>query len=104
MTRVSRPCLGCNTPTSKGPYCPRCQIPSKTRAARPHYQGNWDKLSKETRRQHLETYGPICPGYKREPHPVDPNQLTTDHQVPRDPTYLGVLCRSCNSTKGNDER
>lgn len=52
----------------------------------------------------VEGHGWVCPGYEREPH--ESHDLTADHVIPKasggDP--LGpyqVLCRSCNSRKGN---
>jgi len=57
---------------------------------------------------HLATVGPICPGWQRPAHQVDPAELTADHVVAianggrgfhaGDPAE--VLCRSCNSSKG----
>jgi hypothetical protein len=56
------------------------------------------------RRQH----GNWCPGYGRDAHPA--GDLTVDHVVPLaaaapfDIAHCGVLCRSCNSTKGDGTR
>lgn len=54
---------------------------------------------------HLEAYGAVCPGWRREMHEVDPKQLTADHVVPvaaggSQHGPLQVLCKSCNSSKG----
>lgn len=60
---------------------------------------------------HLATVGPVCPGFGRPPHEVDPGNLTADHVRPRAkggaPTgraNLGVLCRSCNARKSHRVR
>lgn len=101
-----RPCHGCATPTPNKPaYCNSCGTGTgKTRAARPHYQGDWDKRSKEIRARHLAQYGALCFGYGTPSHMVEPNELTVDHVEARNDTHLQVLCRSCNSRKGNDEK
>ena len=50
----------------------------------------------------IQTNGPMCPGYMRNPHPS--HDLTADHVTPRavggENGKLRVLCRSCNSKRG----
>ena len=96
---VNRPCLKCGTPT-KGTYCPA------------HKQAAPTYAEKQRRRAliegHLQTRGPVCPGYGTPPHPS--SDLTADHIYPRSrfgdtggPLQGGlqVLCRRCNSRKHN---
>ena len=57
----------------------------------------------------VRAHGWVCPGYKRDPHPVGEGLLTADHIYPRsthphlvhDITNYGVLCGPCNSHKGD---
>ncbi|WP_285636856.1 HNH endonuclease [Actinoallomurus iriomotensis] len=51
---------------------------------------------------HVEQYGWVCPGWRRDPHPA--TDLTADHVNPRAAGgridgQLRVLCRSCNSSR-----
>lgn len=102
--RAVRPCLACNTPTKNNPaYCPACQ-PEYQQRMKAAYQGDWEKKSKTIREEWLKQHGPLCPGWRRAAHLVHPRYLCVDHVVARDPSVLAVLCRSCNSTKGNEER
>jgi 5-methylcytosine-specific restriction enzyme A len=66
----------------------------------------WQRLSARVLRAWRGQHGDWCPGYGREPHPA--SDLTADHIVPLaaggaplDIANLTVLCRSCNSTKGD---
>jgi len=67
----------------------------------------WKRTSKAMIAHHLATVGPICPGWQRPEHEVDPADLTTDHVVARarggssQPVNLGVLCRPCNGRKAD---
>ena len=58
----------------------------------------------EAVRAWLNQYGPICPGYQRDPHEVIPSDLTADHVTPAVRGGIGgqlrILCRSCNSKRG----
>lgn len=49
---------------------------------------------------HRATVGDWCPGYRRPAHAA--SDLTAEHGVPisRGGVVDGVLCRSCNSSKG----
>jgi 5-methylcytosine-specific restriction protein A len=65
----------------------------------------WQRLSARVLRAWRGEHGNWCPGYRRRAHRA--NDLTVDHVVPLaaggapfDLTNTGVLCRSCNSTKG----
>jgi 5-methylcytosine-specific restriction protein A len=65
----------------------------------------WQRLSARVLRAWRGEHGDWCPGYRRPAHPAA--DLTVDHVVPLaagggpfDIGNTGVLCRSCNSTKG----
>lgn len=111
-----RPCLDCGTLT-QGTRCPT-HADIKRRASnarhRPHRdrRPDYDATEKQRRAQTVAAWraqhGDLCPGWQRPPHMADPttNPLTADHHhavhaggAERGP--LGVLCRSCNSSKGD---
>lgn len=100
-----RPCFttGCHQLAPPGkPRCPTCeQAHQRTRnARRTHYQGDWPRLSRQAIAQHRAIHGDWCPGWRRPPHPA--TDLTADHTQPRSlDAGLRVLCRSCNSARGN---
>ena len=56
---------------------------------------------------HLQTHGPVCPGYRRPEHDVQPDELTVDDIIPiavggnDSPENKQVLCRACNTAKRN---
>ena len=65
----------------------------------------WQRLSARVLRAWRGEHGNWCPGYRRPAHRAA--DLTVDHVVPLaaggapfDIGNTGVLCRSCNSTKG----
>ena len=65
----------------------------------------WQRLSARVLRAWRGERGNWCPGYQRAAHPA--HDLTVDHVAPLaaggapfDIGNCGVLCRSCNSTKG----
>jgi hypothetical protein len=93
---VKRPCLDCGRLTS-GSRCPTHEAQrNASRRGREKYDAAWVKLSKRAIAEHLATYGPVCPGWGREAHVVDPKSFVTDH----DPAPHGtVMCRGCNSRK-----
>jgi 5-methylcytosine-specific restriction protein A len=69
----------------------------------------WQRLSARVIARHRGQHGNWCPGYGRDRHPA--SDLTADHIVPLaaggaplDIGNLAVLCRSCNSTKGDGSR
>lgn len=111
-----RPCLDCGQ-VSQGSRCTPC-ADVKRRASngryRPHRERRPDYNSAERGRRAAtvqawrQAYGELCPGWKRPPHLADParNPLTADHLTPvragaSEQGPLGVLCRSCNSSKGS---
>lgn len=70
------------------------------------YGADWRRLRARLIAHHLDTVGPICPGWRRPPHRVAPAALTVDHITPLarggarlDPANLRVLCGKCNSAK-----
>jgi len=55
----------------------------------------------------VRTHGQWCPGYNRPGHYSE--DLTAEHDEPwrngqKEGGRLSVLCRSCNSAKGNAQR
>lgn len=102
---LARPCLRCNAVT-RSTYCDDCQpIINKVREARRPsraqrgYDYRWNKLSRQLRELH-----PWCAQCGSR------NDLTVDHIIPLSDLHpdlryeisnLQVLCRSCNSSKGN---
>jgi 5-methylcytosine-specific restriction endonuclease McrA len=69
----------------------------------------WQHLSARVLRAWRGRHGNWCPGYGRAAHPAI--DLTADHIValaaggaPLDVGNVAVLCRSCNSTKGDGSR
>ncbi|WP_079635083.1 HNH endonuclease signature motif containing protein [Mycobacteroides abscessus] len=98
---AARPCLGCGDLIDKGSRCTACR-PKDTRRNRGpgRSQGDWQwrQLSKR-----LRTQSPFCEfcGSK--------DGLTVDHIIPpseapklaHEVVNLRVLCRSCNSRRGN---
>jgi 5-methylcytosine-specific restriction protein A len=96
-----RPCLNCGTLTSNRTRCATCESEhqSARNQRRVHYHGDWQRTSKQARDAWVNEHGWVCPGYGRQAHPA--TDLTVDHVTPRDDTTLTVLCRSCNSRKGN---
>lgn len=76
----------------------------RDRGSRPTDRAAWKRRSRADRARHLATVGPICPGWRRDPHRVRPEDLTDDHVVPivAGGALLGetrVMCRSCNSAR-----
>lgn len=103
-------CLGCSTivePFRNG-RCRECWRAVERKRSRtrrqPHLQNAaWRKLSRETISSHVAKYGLVCPGYGVPQHGVKSRaDLTTDHVEARSLAGgVQVLCRSCNSRKGN---
>lgn len=110
-----RPCLGIDGQPC-GALSPNRRCPTHTRAH--EYQRTAAKRQRRPRASETETrrraqavadwlgmYGPWCPGYRRAPHAVRPDDLTADHVHPigaggREDGPLTVLCRPCNSRRG----
>ena len=91
-----RPCLTCPALAEPGkPRCKRCEsgYQRHRNATRPQYRGTWPAQSRQQIADYRAQHGDTCPGWGRDPHPIDPTQWTTDHDE-------GPMCRSCNGTKG----
>lgn len=97
---TARPCARCGDIIPTGTYCSDCR-PKPTPRPRGHIHGNptkWKALSAKARR--LQPWCSKCDAT---------TDLTTDHVIPysvapalaycRENTR--ILCRSCNSTRGN---
>ncbi len=106
MPRRGRaPCLGCGTPTPRRPaWCDTCW-PNSPRARRTRGRAGVN-LRRQAIADHLASFGPICPGWNRDPHRVPPADLTVDHITPLalggtdEPSNLRVLCSRCNASRG----
>ena len=96
-----RPCIKCGAPTPNPTRCEPCRRAyergrSKARGQRDEYAGAWRYQSQQLRLEWINLYGYFCPGWNiqgwtgRPPHPA--TDLVVDHD-------LGVMCRSCNSSK-----
>lgn len=102
-----RRCLGCRRKIASGSRCERCDRGRARERQRhreqPWYGGDWRKVSRTMREDHVARYGLVCPGYQRAPHRVGSiSDLTVDHVQARTRSGgLVVLCRSCNSSKGD---
>lgn len=93
MARPPRPCLE--------PGCPNLANASRCPAhTRNLYGGPWRRLSRDVIAAHRAMWGDWCPGYGTAGHVAA--DLTVDHVVAGTTTGgVRVLCRSCNSRKGN---
>lgn len=92
--------------------CVRCRrlVPAAQRCGcGPTTRTNYDSTERRRRQQtiadHLEAYGAVCPGWRREMHETSPFELTADHVLAvaaggAQDGALEVLCRPCNSSKG----
>jgi hypothetical protein len=76
------------------------------REGRPGY-GRYRRIRAEMIAEHVRTFGPVCPGWQREPHAVNPSKLTLDHLQPvalggavDDRANVRVLCVTCNQRRG----
>lgn len=80
--------------------CGSCVRLGKRRRGTPaHYSGSWRRDAERRVAAHRAELGDWCPGYRRAPHVA--SDLTVDHGP--DGLVAGVLCRSCNSSKGARE-
>lgn len=95
--RVKSPCLTCGTPTH-GTRCPRHTL------SRPTYAENQRRAAAV--QNWITQVGYWCPGWNRDGHHT--TDLTADHIQPRshhgDNGPLRILCRSCNSARGNQTK
>ncbi len=103
LSLVVRPCLDCQRPTRNGSRCPSC---SQQRAARRDrqrgtrsqrgYTNDWWRTVQRAIAE--QPYCTLCGAT---------TDLTGDHIVPlsrggsNHPSNVRVLCRSCNSARGN---
>lgn len=91
-----RPCLECGALSDQG-LCPKHRRAPASWAER--------RQSTDLRQAWVAMHGLICPGWNRPAHPVaSVGDLTLDHLTPvalggRDGA-VGVLCRSCNASRG----
>lgn len=107
--RPLTPCLVCGRPCA-GPRCSEHGgSNSQTRPRSSTAQGygaDWRRVRDRAIAAHLAKHGPVCPGWRKDPHPVSPDELSADHIVPisrggarLDPANIAVLCVPCNSAK-----
>lgn len=109
--RRKRPCLVCGHLTRNPSRCDTHQ--AQWQQQRDQQRGNptqrgydnaWRKASAAAVAGHRATAGDWCPGWRVPAHPA--TDLTGDHIVPKaqggsdDPANIQVLCRACNSRKG----
>jgi 5-methylcytosine-specific restriction protein A len=107
-TRPKNPCpvcrrLGCTNPTH---HREKLDDWRERRRRRPYNHAE-RVLKEKVVKEWVAVYGWVCPGYQCPSHPS--TDLTADHIVPivagGDPLGpMQVLCRRCNSRKGNDEK
>jgi hypothetical protein len=99
-----RPCLVPGCPNLAAPGKPRCpdhhaarsRAVSRARgsATARGYDSKWAAYAKARIAAWRERHGDICPGWDRDPHPVDnPRSWVCDHDAGQ------AMCRSCNSRK-----
>ena len=110
MARSLTPCSHPNCPNvCSGSRCAQhggTARPYRGSSAAQGYDAAWRRARAAAIAAHLERHGPVCPGWRRPPHRVDPAALTGDHIQPLalggarlDPANIGVLCGPCNSAK-----
>lgn len=100
-----RPCLDCGRPSPRS-RCRECERgrQSVRNARRIQYHGTWKATRAKVLRAWRGMYGDWCPGWPGLPpsHPGIPPHpsadLTVDHAP--DGSVSGVMCRSCNASKG----
>jgi len=104
-------CTVCGVVTSRsGSRCTvHARLSNRSRHNALYTTREWQRLSARVIARHRGQHGNWCPGHGRDPHPA--SDLTADHIVPLaaggaplDLGNLTVLCRSCNSTKGDGTR
>lgn len=103
-----RPCLDCNrlTPGSRCGGCRNARDRITLRAKRERRP--YTRTEQERRAQAVAAWissnGYVCPGYHRSPHHSRDLTAEHPHAVARggaEDQPLTVLCRSCNSSKGD---
>jgi 5-methylcytosine-specific restriction protein A len=104
-------CTVCGVVTSRpGSRCTvHARLSNRSRHNALYTTRAWQRLSARVLRAWRGQHGNWCPGYGRDGHPA--GDLTVDHVVPLaaggaplDIANCAVLCRSCNSTKGDGSR
>lgn len=107
-----RPCLNCKRLTRNASRCDQCQAVYRreSEAARGSatargYDSAYQRTAAAVLAEHRRAHGNWCPGWRREAHPAD--ELTVDHVIPLSKggtnhrSNLAILCRPCNSAKGD---
>jgi 5-methylcytosine-specific restriction enzyme A len=101
---MNRACLGCGCIIPSGSRCTRCatKVQQAKRQRRPYTAAERDRRAAVVA-EWRATYGDVCPGWQREPHPSA--DLVADHIVAvaaggAESGPLQVLCRCCNSARG----
>ena len=96
-----RPCIKCGGPTPNPTRCEPCRRAYergryKARPPREEYAGGWRHYSQQLRLEWITIHGYHCPGWTMPNYPGHGPHPATDLVVDHD---LGILCRSCNSSK-----
>jgi 5-methylcytosine-specific restriction protein A len=103
-----RPCLDCGRLHRNESRCDGCQAAynvSRGSSTSRGYGSKWRVLRAAVLADWLAVHGAVCPGWRREPHEVEPSSLAVDHVQPKarggtdERSNLSVLCTSCNSAK-----
>lgn len=86
---IRRRCIvtGCSQFVVNGSRCRAHRAQQRAK-----YKGDWPARSRAAIAIYRATHGDVCPGWRRDPHPIDPADWTTDHEA-------GPMCRACNSRK-----
>lgn len=98
MPPARKLCLDCSRP-SRSPRCPTC---TARRRATNYGSAEYRTISAALLAAHRRQYGPWCPECED-----TTDDLTVDHIRPiayggsHKPSNLRVVCRSCNSRKGD---
>ena len=73
--------------------------------------GRWRRLRERVIGEWVARHGWVCPGWRRQQHPVPTGGLTLDHAQPLvlggaayDPSNVGPLCSSCQARKSLSQR
>jgi len=91
-------CGGWITPPTQCQPCRRTYERGRARGrgSREEYAGNWRYNSQQLRLNWIALHGYNCPGWTMPNYPGRPPHPATDLVLDHD---LGILCRSCNSSK-----
>lgn len=108
MSKALKTCLECGE-LSEQSRCPKHRTEynrERGSAAARGYDAKWRKMRKAAVVAHIQRFGEVCPGWKRDPHTAPKATLEGDHRVSlamggkNEPSNIDVLCRSCNARKG----